>query len=85
MTSARERALRRLGVPEQPTATKALFDTLSKAATIRQNRLHMPATVGVGKLVGSLPAHERAALDDLRSSDIYDVRPDLVRKLLRRF
>jgi hypothetical protein len=82
VSGTRERALRRLGVPESPTATKALSQAMSKALASRSEWL--PRAHGPGRIIESLPDHVRSALDDLRSGDITDLRDDLVRKVLRR-
>jgi hypothetical protein len=78
MSNAARRALRRLGVPEPVTATKALSVAVSVS---RQDQLIPP---GPGRIIESLPEHMRDALRDLQSRDISDLRDDYVRPRLSR-
>lgn len=83
MSSAGHRALRRLGVPEPVTATKAMSVAMSEALAIRDLRLQTSKS-GPGKIIENLPAHMRDALEELRSDDISDLRDDYVRSRLAR-
>jgi hypothetical protein len=75
MSGRARKALRRLGVPDPVSATTALNVALDR-------HVLFTSAAGPGKVIERLPPHIRNALDDLRSDQIRDIRPDLVRDVI---
>lgn len=75
MSNRARQALRRLGVPDPVSATTALNVALDRHVLFSSSK-------EPGGVIERLPPHIRNALDDLRSDQIRDIRPDLVRDMI---